>query len=168
MQAILQGIRAVERRTIAFCMIVMSGLYFVNVVVRNAVPSLSAQVVWIEEAALFILGWMVFVGLGLTLERGRQIAMVAVLDAVRPSLRKLLLRLINLCGLIFSLYIAFIGVELTLFVLRSGQVSPTLDISVAFLYGSIPVGFALLAFRYFLELVGITDRTSVVAEVSSH
>jgi C4-dicarboxylate transporter DctQ subunit len=149
-------------------MIVMSGLYFVNVVVRNVFPSLASRVVWIEEAALFLLGWMVFLGLGLTLERGRHIAMVAVLDTVRPSLRKLWFRLINLSGLIFSLYIAFIGYELTLFVLRSGQVSPTLDISVAFLYGSIPVGFLLLAFRYGLELIGVTDRTSIVPEVSSH
>lgn len=168
MQRILDALRAVERRVIALCMIVMSGLYFANVLVRELVPTFAAQVVWIEEAALFILGWMVFVGLGLTLERGRHIAMVAVLGVVRPQLRKLMLCAINFLGLLFSLYVAFIGYDLTLFVLRSGQVSPTLNISVAFLYGSVPVGFLLLAFRYFLELIGVTDRTTVTPEVASH
>jgi TRAP-type C4-dicarboxylate transport system permease small subunit len=34
---------------------------------------------------------------------------------------------------------------------------------MSFLYASVPVGFALLALRYLLELIGMQNRKSVTA-----
>jgi C4-dicarboxylate transporter DctQ subunit len=48
--------------------------------------------------------------------------------------------------------VAKLSLDLTLFVVRSGQASPTLDVSMGWLYAAMPVGFALLALRYALEL----------------
>jgi C4-dicarboxylate transporter DctQ subunit len=61
---------------------------------------------------------------------------------------------IDLAGLVFSLYIAKLALDITFFVLRSGQSSPTLDVSMAWLYAAMPVGFVLLALRYVLRAVG--------------
>jgi len=49
----------------------------------------------------------------------------------------------------------------------SGQISPTLNISMAVLYASVPVGFALLAVRYLLELLGQTDRFTAARETAA-
>ena len=51
-----------------------------HVAVRELSPSLASSFAWIEEATLFALAWLVFVGLGLALERRRHIAMTALLD----------------------------------------------------------------------------------------
>jgi C4-dicarboxylate transporter DctQ subunit len=53
-------------------------------------------------------------------------------------------------------------------VLKSGQVSPTLNVTMSWLYGPMPVGFALLGLRYLLELLGASDRHAVAAEPALH
>jgi len=95
---------------------------------------------------------------GLALERGRHIAMSAFLERMRGPAKVWIIGAINLVGLLFSLYIAKIGMDISLFVYRSGQVSPTLNISMSWLYGVVPVGFALLALRYGLELARRSNR----------
>ncbi len=57
---------------------------------------------------------------------------------------------------------------MTLLVLRSGQVSPTLDITMSWLYGPMPAGFLLLGMRYALELAGANERHAVQVDPSLH
>jgi C4-dicarboxylate transporter DctQ subunit len=167
-ETFMNGLRVVERTFVALIMIGMSVLYFFNIVARYTSPQLAADLAWIEEATLFAFAWMVFVGLGMTLERRRHIAMTVFIDKQRPAVARNILRLINLVGLAFSVFLTKSSFDLALFIYDSGQVSPTLGISVVGLYAPLPIGFALLALRYLLELLGIQDRSrfkDVIAEV---
>ena len=142
-------------------MLAMSFAYTFNVLVRELASQYASRFAWIDEASLFGLAWIVFLGLGLTLERGRHIGMTVLLLRLAPRLRRGIKFVIDLAGLGFSLYIAQICFDVTLLVLRSGQVSPTLGFSMSWLYGPMPVGFLLLALRYAIELVGVSDRRAV-------
>jgi C4-dicarboxylate transporter DctQ subunit len=135
-------------------MIAMAALYAFNVAVREFAPNQAARFAWIEEACLFGLAWVVFLALGLTLERARHIAMTSLLERLAPKLERGVRLAIDLTGLAFSLYIAKLALDITFFVLRSGQSSPTLDVSMAWLYAAMPVGFVLLALRYVLRAAG--------------
>ena len=154
----LRVLRLVERTLLAGLMLLMSVAYVVNVAARNLFPAVAPQLAWIEEATLICLAWVVFLGLGFALERGRHIAMSALLERMRGPAKAWIIGAINLVGLLFSLYIAKIGMDISLFVYRSGQVSPTLNISMAWLYGVIPAGFILLALRYGIELAQRSNR----------
>lgn len=158
LNAALNVLRAIERVLLGGLMLAMSFGYVINVIARNVLPVYAPQLAWIEEATLIALAWVVFLGLGLALERGRHIAMSAFLGRLRGPAKAWIVGAINLVGLLFSLYIAKIGVDISVFVYNSGQVSPTLNVSVIWLYGAIPVGFALLALRYALELGGRGNR----------
>jgi C4-dicarboxylate transporter, DctQ subunit len=144
-------LRFLERGIVAALMILMAALYAFNVAVRELAPTHAARFAWIEEACLFALAWVVFLGLGLALERARHIAMTSLLERLAPRMRRGIKLAIELTGLVFSLYIAKLSLDITLFVMRSGQSSPTLDVSMAWLYAAMPVGFALLALRYALR-----------------
>jgi len=159
--AILDLLRVVERTALAAITLLMAFLYVLNVAVRVAAPGLGPAFAWIEEATLFLLAWSVFLGLGLVLERGRHIAMTALFDRLPARPRRLLGLAINLAGLLFALHVAKLSLDLTLFVARSGQDSPTLEVSMAWLYAAMPIGFALLAVRYLAELFSVTDRFAV-------
>ena len=161
LKKVMEAIRAVERAFIAIVMLAMSLLYFLNVVAREASPRLATDLAWIEEATLFALAWLVFVGLGLALEQRRHITMSALRDRLPMGVQRWLQVLINLTGLAFSAFLAKISVDLTVFILHSGQISPTLGVTMALLYGSVPVGFALLSLRYLLELLHLQDRTTI-------
>ena len=152
MRTVLELLRRLERGLVAALILAMALAYAFNVAIRELAAPYASRFAWIEEACLFSLAWVVFLGLGLALERGRQIAMTSLLERLAPKLRRALKLAIDVTGLAFSLYIAKLALEITLFVVRSGQASPTLDISMGWLYAAMPVGFLLLALRYALEL----------------
>lgn len=166
--ALMAGIRTAERIFIAVIMIAMSVLFFLNVVARETSPKLAVELAWIEEATLFALAWMVFVGLGLTLERRRHIAMSSYLDSRPPAVARVLYRLINLSGLVFCILLTKFSFDFALFTYRSGQISPTLGFSMIGLYMPLPLGFALLSLRYLLELIGVQNRFAIKDAVGEH
>ena len=148
----LAVLRRLESAAAAALMLLMALAYSFNVAVRELAATHASRFAWIEEACLFALAWVVFLGLGLALERGRHIAMTSLLERLAPGTRRPIKLAIDFTGLAFSLYIAWLALDITLFVLRSGQASPTLDLSMAWLYAAMPVGFVLLGLRYALEL----------------
>jgi len=157
----LSTLRRLEALLLGVLMLAMSLLYTLNVLVRDLASAYASRFAWIDELCLFGLAWVVFLGLGLTLERGRHLGMTALLQGLAPRLRRGVKLAIDLTGLAFSLYIAHICYTVTLLVLQSGQVSPTLGVSMSWLYGPMPLGFVLLALRYALELFGVSDRHKV-------
>ena len=161
MSPALALLRRLEAALLGALMLGMSFLYTLNVLVRELAPAYASRIAWIDEICLFGLAWVVFLGLGITLERGRHIGMTALLRRLAPRTRRGVKLAVDLAGLAFSLYIAHICFTVTLLVLKTGQVSPTLGVSMSWLYGPMPVGFALLALRYALEALGVTDRHKV-------
>lgn len=151
-------LRGFERLAIAVILVAMSIAYAGNVVVRELFPMAASSFAWVDEATLFGLAWLVFLGQGLALERGRQVTMTALFDRLPAAARLAVGALVNLVGVVFCAWLTWLGLVLTAFVLKSGQQSPTLDVSMAWLYGAVPVGFALLTLRYALELAGAGDR----------
>ena len=164
----MRALRGIEGIVLGAIMLAMSFAYTFNVGVRELAPSFAPQLAWIEELCLFGLVWMIFLGLGLGLEGGRHIAMRMVLTRMLPARQRAAKLVINLAGLAFSAYLAKIGVDITIFVANSGQTSPTLNISMGWLYIVMPVGFGLLALRYLLEIVTPADRFSVKVDPVHH
>ena len=162
---------AVQKAQAALLGALMLGVtfaYALNVGIREFFPALGPRFAWVDEISLFVLVWMVFLSLSLALEAGRHLSMPMVLNRIPPGGQKVVKVLINLIGLGFSLYLVKVGVEITNFVYNSGQRSPALEISVAWLYCVMPVGFALLAIRYFLELFNFSDRFAKEFDPTHH
>lgn len=156
--AFLRQVRAVQGALLGLLMLVMTFGYTTNVIVREIAPSFASYLAWIDEISLFGLVWIVFLAIGLALESGRHIGMRMLLTRFPSQGQRMIKLVINLLGLLFSIYMVKVGAEITLFVARSGQASPTLGISVAWLYWVMPVGFMLLAAQYLVELLGWSDR----------
>ena len=102
---------------------------------------------------------------GLALERGRHVGIDTFRNALPDRYRWPVLKLTDLCGLCFSLYLAYLGWGLVRFVLASGQRSPTLDLPMGWIYAAPVVGFALLALRFGLSLFGVIDRFAAQPEI---
>lgn len=168
MAQLLRWIRRIEAWLLGALMLLVSFAYGVNVLLRETFPQLGPSLAWIEEAALIGLVWMVFFGLALGLEQGRQIAMGSVLARLGATLQRRTKLLVNVLGVAFSLYLSKIGYDITVFVANSGQTSPTLGVSMAWMYVVMPIGFALLALRYLLEIVTPADRYRVELDPTQH
>lgn len=165
---LMAGIRATERVLLAVIMIAMSIMYFINVVVRETSPGLATELAWIEEATLFALAWLVFIGLGLTLEKRRHIAMTVFADSLPPRIAFALQKLINISGVVVCACLTKFSFDFAVFVYRSGQISPTLGFSMIALYAPLPLGFAFLTLRYGLELLGYQNRFAIKDMITDH
>ena len=85
-----------------------------------------------------------------------------------PPVAKLVQTVINLSGLVFCVLMTKFSFDLAVFIYNSGQISPTLGVTMLFLYAPLPIGFALLALRYGLELVGVQNRSAIRDVIQEH
>lgn len=159
-------LRRIERFVIVALFLGMVALFFANVVIREVFPAYASQMAWSEEAVRRANTVMVFLSLGLTLEAGRHIAVDTFRDRLPDALRTPLLKLIDITGLVFSLYMSWLAWGLSMFVLGTGQRSPTLGVEIGWLYLAPMVGFLLLALRYALSLTGRLERFTKTDEVA--
>jgi len=161
----LNLLRRLERSFLVAVFLAMVALFFLNVVAREISDPLASRLGWIEEAVRLMNIFLVFGALGLALERGRHVGIDTFRNALPDRYRWPVLKLTDLCGLCFSLYLAYLGWGLVRFVLASGQRSPTLDLPMGWIYAAPVVGFALLALRFGLSLFGVIDRFAAQPEI---
>ncbi|WP_112323422.1 TRAP transporter small permease [Oceanibium sediminis] len=151
-------LRLVERTTLVVLFLTMAGLFFFSVITREIGGTFASKFAWIEEAVRLMNTFLVFLGLGLALERGKHVGIDSFRDRMPEKLRFLVLKLIDAMGFFFSIYLAWLGYGLSQFVLGTGQSSPTLGIPMGYVYFAPVIGFALLALRFALSFFGVFDR----------
>lgn len=157
----LSILRTVERVAVVAIFLTMVALYFLNVVSRQFAGTLASNFAWIEEAVRLMSLFLVFLAIGLALEKGRHVGVHTWRDGIAAGTKLPLRRIIDAVGLVFSLYLAWLGYQMTAFVHSMGQMSPTLNLPVFWIYLAPTIGFLLLALRYGLSLFGLIDRYSV-------
>lgn len=155
---LLSYIRLAERTFLVTLFLAMVVLFFGNVVAREIGGSFASKFAWIEEAVRFMNVFLVFIALGLALEKGRHVAIDTLRDRLPKHLRWGLLKGIDATGFVFSIYLTWLGIGLVQFVLMTGQRSPTLDIPMGWVYCAPVIGFGLLGLRFGLSFLGVIDR----------
>lgn len=160
MSVALKFIRNIERYLLVGIFLTMVALFFVNILIREFAGTLASDFAWIEEAVRIMNGFMVFLGLGLALEKGRHVSINTIHSLLPTRIAWVLYKIIDAIGCIFSIYLVWQSYNLVQFVLITGQTSPTLDLPMGWIYTAPVVGFSLLAFRYALSFFGVINRFS--------
>ncbi|MBT9385276.1 TRAP transporter small permease [Pseudooceanicola sp. CBS1P-1] len=155
---VLKLLRLAERSVLVILFLAMVALFFTSVIAREIGGNVATSMAWVEEAVRLMNIFLVFLSLGLALERGKHVAITNLRDRLPELPRRILRAVIDLAGLGFSLYLAWLGTEMVRFVLKMGQTSPTLGIPMGWIYMAPVLGFGLLGLRYGLSLFGLYDR----------
>jgi TRAP-type C4-dicarboxylate transport system permease small subunit len=151
-------LRRTERVFLVSLFLGMVTLFTLNVVARELGGTFASQLAWIEEAVRLMNIFLVFGALGLALEKGKHVGIDTLRDALPERYRNIIRRVIDAVGCIFTAYMAYLGYQLVIFVLNTGQRSPTLDIPMGWIYMAPVVGFGLLSLRYALSFIGTIQR----------
>ena len=136
----------------------MVALFAFNVAAREIGGTLASRFAWIEEAVRLLNIFLVFGALGPALERGRHVGVDTFREALPGKARIALRKTIDVIGCAFSAYLAYLAYQLVVFVLGTGQRSPTLDILIGWIYAAPVAGFGLLSIRYALSFISVIDR----------
>ena len=157
----LSILRTAERIAIVAIFLTMVALYFLNVVGRQFGGTMASNLAWVEEAVRLMSLFLVFLAIGLALEKGRHVGVHTWRDRIAATTRLPVRRIIDAVGVVFSLYLAWLGYQMTIFVHSMGQISPTLNMPIFWMYLAPTAGFILLALRYGLSFFGLIERYSV-------
>lgn len=124
---------------VGFCLVSMTMLILLAVFTRYV---LNDPISWAEEVARHIMIWMTFMGLGLTMREGKQVAITIIQDLLPPSVKKIIKGIIWFLVVFFSVNVIFLGGQI-LYGVRN-DVTPALGISMVYPYLAVPLGFVLL------------------------
>ena len=131
-----------------------SVIVFANVVLRY---STNASIEWAEEVARYLMVWLTFLGAGPVLRYGGHIAVENLQDALP---RPLGIALRVLVALLLGVFFVFmIGMGWQYCERAQYQMTPTTQISMAWVYAAIPIGGVLLSLHWVLIVRGyLSDR----------
>ncbi|WP_370628982.1 TRAP transporter small permease [Celeribacter sp. PS-C1] len=128
----------------------MAGLTFVitlQIVSRVFFTSMS----WTEEVARFLLIWITFLGAALAYQQGRHIAVTMARDSLPPALGRIVTGLATLVAIAFLLTLADIGWRYMN--MQSFQKSPSLRISMTYVYAVMPLAAVIMAGLSVIDLL---------------
>lgn len=119
-------------------------LVFLQVVMRYVFRnSLS----WSEELARYIFLWQTWLGASYAVRQRRHLRVEMVADRFRGRNRIRFELFVLVVWFAFSLFLAYQGSRMTLFLVRTGQLSAAMRIPISWAYASVPVGCAMMALR---------------------
>ncbi|MGF7057675.1 TRAP transporter small permease [Brassicibacter mesophilus] len=139
----------IEQYFIGILILIITIILFINVVLRYFNMSFD----WAEEFARYGIVWVTFIGASVCIYKGAHIGVDALLSFLSNRGKKVLTLITIILAVIFTAFFTLQSLNLTLKVLETGQVSSTIEVSMAYIYGAMPVGGALMLIRYIQQLI---------------
>jgi TRAP-type transport system small permease protein len=97
---------------------------------------------WYDEVARLCFVWMVFLGAASAVRRGAHFRLHLLIDRFGPRLRRATDLVVGLLVVVFAGVLVAGGVAM--WPVARGQVSDSLELSMVWFYGALPVGGALM------------------------
>jgi TRAP-type C4-dicarboxylate transport system permease small subunit len=158
---LLDFLRVIEKGANVSCQVavaLMTCMVAVQVVLRYV---FRAPIPWVEEATVFLMIWMTFIGAGVALRSGAHIAMTILRERLPAQISRFLAIFSHIVILAFLLLLIWEGSLLV--VLAEGQRSPALGIPMQWPYLTMPLGACFMV----TQLVAVMlERKAPVASAA--
>ncbi|MGJ8544899.1 MAG: TRAP transporter small permease [Sulfitobacter sp.] len=152
----LKGLAWIDRAVGALLKpVVFAGMAGLIVVITLQIVSrvFFTSVAWTEEVARFLLIWVTFLGAALAFQQGRHIAVSILRDMLPPVLNRIVTGAAVLVTIAFMVSLARIGWQYT--GMQSFQKSPSMRLSMSYVYVVMPVAAALMAGLSVIDLLHV-------------
>ena len=116
---------------------------------------------WAQELCIYLFIWMAKFGAAYGVRTGIHIGVDVMVNAAGPRLKRVLVVVALSLGAFFTAVIAFMGTRWVWFIHGTGQVSPDLEWPMWVVYLCIPMGSALMCYR-FLQVMARFVTTGVL------
>ncbi|MDR1508398.1 MAG: TRAP transporter small permease [Synergistaceae bacterium] len=141
-----------EEYFVVWAMALMTVLVFCQVVMRYI---FSNSLSWSEELARFIFMWLSWVGASYAVKERSHFRVEMFANLMKGRRRKKFELLILAVWFAFSVNMVWLGTQLMIFLIETGQISAAMEIPMSWVYASVPVGCALMSVRLVVEIVKI-------------
>jgi C4-dicarboxylate transporter DctQ subunit len=130
---------------------------------RSAFKAINAlKMTWAQEACIYLFVWMAKFGAAYGVRTGIHVGVDILAERLEGTARKTITTIAMSGGVIFTAIITVIGTDFVWHVRAGGQTSPDLEMPMWIIYLVVPLGSALMCFRFVQALVKFL-RTGEIA-----
>ena len=130
---------------------------------RSAFATLnSIKLTWAQEACIYLFVWMAKFGAAYGVRIGIHVGVDMLVAKLNPKWQHICIIISMLGGIIFTAILVWIGTSFVYHVGVGGQISADLEIPMWIVYLAVPLGSALMCFR-FIQALWIYLKTGEIA-----
>jgi C4-dicarboxylate transporter DctQ subunit len=112
----------------------------------------SIKLTWAQEACIYLFVWMAKFGAAYGVRIGIHVGVDILAERLEGRARTIITTIAISGGILFTAIIAWIGADFVWHVYKGGQISPDLEIKMWIVYLAVPLGSALMCFRFIQSL----------------
>lgn len=134
----------IERVILLVLLVVMSIVIVLQVFMRYV---LENSLTWSEELARFCFVWLIYIGISYGVKKAKHIRVEALLTVFKRKGKYIINMIAYVLFLFFATYAVYYGFSIYLAIKETGQLAPSLGISMSIMYLGMPVGMLLSSIR---------------------
>jgi C4-dicarboxylate transporter DctQ subunit len=132
---------------------------------RAAFKAVNAlKMTWAQEACIYLFVWMAKFGAAYGVRTGIHVGVDILAEQLEGTARKTITTIAMSGGVIFTAILTWIGSDFVWHVRTGGQTSPDLELPMWIIYLAVPLGSALMCFRFVQAL----HRYLATGEIAHH
>jgi len=112
----------------------------------------SLKMTWAQEACIYLFVWMAKFGAAYGVRTGIHVGVDILAERLTGAKRKLITTIAMSGGVLFTAILTWIGTDFVYHVRNGGQTSPDLEMPMWIIYLAVPLGSALMCFRFIQAL----------------
>lgn len=112
----------------------------------------SIKLTWAQEACIYLFVWMAKFGAAYGVRIGIHVGVDILAERLEGRAKTIITVIAMSGGILFTAIIAWIGADFVYHVYHGGQTSPDLEIKMWIVYLAVPLGSALMCFRFIQAL----------------
>ena len=121
---------------------------------RSVFKSINAiKLTWAQELCIYLFIWMAKFGAAYGVRKGIHVGVDILVTRLTGLWQKIFTLIAMSGGVIFTGLVTYIGADFVSHVYVGGQISPDLEIKMWIVYLAVPLGSALMCFRFMQALV---------------
>lgn len=112
----------------------------------------SIKLTWAQEACIYLFVWMAKFGAAYGVRIGIHVGVDVLAERLEGRAKTIITTIAMSGGILFTAIIVWIGTDFVYHVYHGGQTSPDLEIKMWIIYLAVPLGSALMCFRFIQAL----------------
>ena len=112
----------------------------------------SIKLTWAQEACIYLFVWMAKFGAAYGVRIGIHVGVDVLVERLKDPAKRIVTAIAMSGGIIFTAILVWIGTDFVYHVWLGGQTSPDLEIKMWIVYLAVPLGSALMCFRFIQAL----------------
>ena len=134
-----------------------------NDTARSIFKAINAlKMTWAQEACIYLFVWMAKFGAAYGVRTGIHVGVDILAERLEGAARRTITTIAMSGGVLFTAIITWIGTDFVWHVRLGGQTSPDLEMPMWIIYLAVPLGSALMCFR-FLQALHLYLTTGQIA-----